>query len=214
MIQVYVDGDLLVDLDMGSGSPTITSGLGGYAEVTRPNDISITEWVSPTPIKQDIPIMFDGFAERQSVQEDVDKVFSLARNPGGTPSPFTLYGPIQYSGMEYVIESITDNGSERQEGTGILIRQELVLHIMEHVASDSIGIFGSPGGGGGGAGGKGANDPKKYTVKDSDTLKKIAVKVYKKTSAWKAIGQLNNIRDPNKKLKKGTKLNMPKKSDV
>lgn len=55
---------------------------------------------------------------------------------------------------------------------------------------------------------KGSGKPRRYKVKNGDTLTKIAVKFYRDASMWRKIANANKIRNP-RKLKVGKVLRLP-----
>lgn len=59
------------------------------------------------------------------------------------------------------------------------------------------------------AGGIRSQAPFIYIVKKGETLVKISSKIYGTPKRWRRIGDANNIRDPNKKLKVGRHLRIP-----
>lgn len=211
--------DLIVD--PGPGAPTPTAGYGGWEEVKRPSDVALTDWSGNTPFKQDILVMLDGWSDGQSVEPQLDLLEQLgrAKKEDDEPPVFRVFGPLHNSGMHYVLEGI-DFGAALRDSKGTLVRQELTLHLMEYVRPDRIRLRKKKKGSGknkdgkdynttsGGSGGIGPG-PSVYTTKAGDTLRSIAAKFYGKASLWMELGELNQVRDPNKVLPVGTKVKLP-----
>lgn len=213
-----------ITVQIGDGPATLTGGLGGWKTVERLDDIDFSSWEGQGPLMQDVPILLDGWDRNpQSVERELNTIFKLGRDfsgPRSAPPVFTLYGPVYYPGKNWVlgdggIDLDTDGTIRLDDGT--LVRQSLVLHLIEYVNPTQIRPNKQhkigpgevvPGGGAsllfpaevvGGT----------YTTKAGDTLQKIAAKLYHEWEAWKAIGAKNGLNDPNAKLPVGTKLILP-----
>lgn len=207
--------------DPGPGAPTPTSGYGGWEEVRRPSDVAMTDWVGGSPFKQDILVMLDGWSTNESVEKELELLEQLGRSKDEDESPpvFRVFGPLHNSGMHYVCEGI-DFGASLRNSQGVLVRQELTIHLMEYVRPDRVRLRKKKKGGGtsgndgkdfnteSNAGGVGPG-PSVYTTKAGDTLRKIAAKFYGKADLWRELAELNKIRDPNKVLPVGTKIKLP-----
>lgn len=192
-----------IKADLGAGPAQITDGYGGWEEIDRPSDLSITHWSGQTPRRMTIPIFLDGYRENDSVQKELDKLLTLGRSRDGDEEPpvFRVSGPIPFSGERWVMESSPEMGESFRAKDGRLLRQALTLSLMEYVKGDRIKIKRRKG--------------KTYTTKKGDTLLKIARKLEPKDNNKesikyaKEIGKLNKIRDIRKKLKAGIKLRLP-----
>lgn len=201
-----------VSLTPGPLPPQPTAGYGGWVEYARPKAIPFTIWEGGTARKQDISVMIDGFATGESVEADVELVKRLGRPPNqkdDTPPPvFRVFGPIHESGSRFVLEAL-EFGAVIRDDDGTILRQELTLKLIEYVDPDEIRLrrkkaqkkiaFGDP---------IIEHHSQIYEAKKGDTLKKIAAKFYGDASRWKTLSELNNIRDPNKKLTPGQKIKL------
>jgi hypothetical protein len=218
-----------ITVQMGDGPATITGGLGGWKTVERLDDIAFSSWEGQEPLTQDVPILLDGAGRNaQSVERELNTIFKLGRDfsgPRSAPPVFTLYGPIYYPGKNWVlgdggIELGTDDTWREDDGT--LIRQSLVLHMIEYVNPNQIKRNkhhdvkpaeevapehqrGEPAKTGGTA-----FPGKSYTVQaGGQSLVEIAAFLYGNWEAWKALGAKNGLKEANAKLKSGTILLLP-----
>lgn len=209
-------------LTPGAAAPNPTGGYGGWVEVSRPAAIPFTVWEGGTSRKQDISVMLDGYASGTSVEGDLELVKRLGRPPkkdDETPPPvFRVFGPIHESGSYYVLEAL-EFGTVIRASDGTVLRQEMILKLMEYADPDEIRLrkrtkttkpkqgrdYNAVSSGSGGVG----PGPSVYEAKAGDTLKKIAAKFYGKVGLWRELGELNGIRDPDKKLTPGQKIKLP-----
>lgn len=188
---------------LGDGSVKPSTGIGGWSTLERKRRVSMSNFAGSDPIKLDIPLLLDGYADGQSVQAQLDALVSLGRNVASydeEPPSFRIYGSIQFQGTLFVMENLEFGDDLREDG--ILYRQALIAHVAEYVSGDILAFQAARA-----AGGK-KKHRGRYTVKKGDTLYSIAVKIYHDKSRWKDIAQVNGIRDP-KKLKVGRSLNLP-----
>lgn len=196
------DGSFLVAL--GDGPAEITDGYGGWEEVERPNDVSLTEWVGQAPLRMTLPVLLDGFANRESVQRDLNRVLKLGRTKDGdeAPEPFKLTGPVPFSGEKWVMESTPDFGETIRSRNGKLLRQALTLNLMQYVKPDRAKIK------------KRKRAADTYTTKAGDTILKIVAKFHPAASRDKLrdfahdVAKANGIRDIRKRLEPGTKIKL------
>lgn len=198
-IRIEADG-FKMRLDIGDGPAKLKDGFGGYTAVDRPDDVALTEWTGQGPIRIDVPVRLDRYAEGQSVEADFYRVLSLGRrrrNPSRRPRPFRVTGPIPFSGERFVLESTPETSDEIRGPQGELQRIHMVLPLMEYVRSDQVEISRK---------GVGKN---RYKVRKGDTLRSIAKKVYDDVAWARLIGRENGIRDVRRELKPGRILRLP-----
>lgn len=84
-----------------------------------------------------------------------------------------------------------------RDDRGRLLRLPAVLHLMEYVKPDQIRLSRSK---------KGKFT---YITKKGDTVRSIALRIFRDAGLIPDIKRLNNIRDPRKELKPGTMLVLP-----
>jgi hypothetical protein len=198
---------------MGDGPAQPTDGYGGWVEVTRPNGVSITEWQGQAPFREDLPLCLDGFATNDSVQLKLNSILGLGRQDGGETEPphFIVRGPIHYSGKTVVMEKTPDFGNAIRNHDGELVRQELVLHLMEYVPPDRVRFkkVKKGSGSGGNSPGGGSGGSHHHRTKPGENANKVSVAEFGDTSQAAAIGKLNGIRDPRAPIPAGTVLRLP-----
>jgi phage tail protein X len=218
---VASDPKIEIEVPVGNLGAQLVAGLGGFEEVERQDDVSATDWVGQAALRQDISVLLDGYAKGDSVERELNTILKLGRDPNGerVPPVFRVWGPVYYEGKAWVLppDGIDLTGGEietiRRSGNGELLRQEVILHLLEFNPPDTIRIRGrhKPGGERGEPGRTGgtAFPGHSYTTKDGDTLHSIAARLYGDASEWKELGQKNGISDPNRKLPAGKVLKLP-----
>ncbi|HTU14196.1 MAG TPA: LysM peptidoglycan-binding domain-containing protein [Solirubrobacterales bacterium] len=206
-----------VTVRLDEGSPTLTLNDTGWEAVGRPQKPSLVRWTGIAPITQDVPIIIDGFQVadprkpldgpvNKSVVKRVRALWDIAGfswsayDDGSPPAIVTIEGPggIHFPKQRWVISGISE-GETIRSNDGTLVRYHAVISLIRWRNADQIKVKRRP-------------DPVKYTVKKGDTLNKIAVKVYKNRKYWKQIGNAQKppIKDPDKELKVGRVLRLPK----
>lgn len=179
-----------------SGVATLTGGLGGWTTVDRADDLSLTDWNGQEPLTQDVPLLLDGWDRTpRSVERQLNTIFKLGRDfnhkDRERPPVFKVEGPVFYSGKYWVlpsggIELGTDDTIRLEDGT--LVRQSLVLHLLEHVRADvlrehrkSKGIAKRPG----------DAIPLTYDTRQGDTLMSVATDQFGDWTRWAEIAKKN-----------------------
>jgi LysM domain len=178
----------------------------GYAAVAAPRARGYTRWNGDLPLTATLPLILDGWAASVGVERDRDRLIKLAhaKDDDERPEDFVMRGPVPLAGERVVCTGLAWGVSLRGHN-GQLQRQALTFSIMQFMPPDRLKVKKR---------GRG-NQPSRYTVKEGDTLKRIAAKLKPKASGAEIsdyaqkIGKLNDIRDVNKKLKKGTELRLP-----
>lgn len=206
--------DLDLEVPLGEGPPVVAGGVGGWEEIQRPDDVSLTDWAGVEPLKLAVPVMLDGWRDSSSVQPVLDQLFRLAGRASGTQvrqgDRLRVTGPVPFSGQVVWVINAIEQGDDVIWDGEILVRQSLTLQFLEYVEPDTI-VF-NPG-----MNQKGSDLYKKverYRAKKGDNLISIAVKFFKDKSMWKAIAKLNeknkNVpRDPRKPIPQGTWVLLP-----
>lgn len=196
--------DRVLSVQLDEGSPILTSTETGWEVISRPQKSGLVRWTGIGPITQDVPILIDGYVNRQPVTESVQALRTMAgigwgRYKGNPPKPVKLVGGIHRRDLTWVISGITEGESIRSNG-GQLLRYHAVISLTEYEKPDQIRLSPAP-------------EPKIYIVKKGDTLKTIAAHWYGDKKWWKLIGnaQKRPIKDPDKKLTVGRELRMPRK---
>lgn len=184
-----------ITVDMGDGPATPTGGFAGWEEVARVQRRAMTAFEGLPAKTQDVPILIDGYREDRSVERQVEAVLSL-----GGAVVFTAVGPIFGSGGRFVFGDEPEFTEQIRASDETLLRARIVLKLMGYVPAAAAGEKPRP------HIALGEAVPLEYTVRQGDTLVKIAYAQYHDRSRWKEIGEKNGIQDPHKKLKPGTVL--------
>lgn len=200
----------------------VTGGYGGWTVTSRQRRTGLTMWTGKDPIRMSIPILFDGYADRQGQEVNISRVSRMALPPSGGEEPPVVKisgkgvpkpGPTKWviENLQWGTNIIWDND---KNGSLVRLRQDCVVNLIQYVASDRAAFSRlSPGKASGSRskpGSKGFQKP--YKVKAGDTLQKIANKVYKDPQPGdsKLIAKANKIHDP-RSIKKDQTLKIPKK---
>lgn len=216
--QVRPKGQRLV-AQLGDGF-VVPEADSGWQVVARPKRKAFTTWDGHAPVTMTIPILFDGFRENRSVEQDINTLYGMMRKINqrvDEPPVVRLSGPIPYSRFQWVITSISPGEEIRRKKDGRRVRSFMEVTVLEYVPADvATTAKASPA--------KAARDRKNrkgdkgdegrspsgrtYRVKSGDTLAKIAVRFLGSAGEWRKIAKMNNIRDP-KRLKVGQVLRIP-----
>lgn len=205
---------------MGDTSPQLSGGTGGWAEVDRPKRTSLVEWQGRSPFRLVIPVLFDAYASNGAmeagdrIENRIAALEALAtplvqtdKDPLGPPPVLRVAGAVPHNDLQWVVESIEWGASEWVVGAGPVeerVRQAATVSLIEYVPGPTFGIRAAlPG------------RPVLYTTKKGDTLKLIAARRLHAWRRYKEIQKLNpklpHVRDPNFKIKPGTRIKVPAK---
>lgn len=197
--------DIKVTALLGKEAPTVTEGYGGWEVVPRPKSPPVTLWKGGNAFRMRLPLLLDGWIAGKSVEQQRENLEQLGREAHGGNAPPVVNvhipgGVPRSSRVDWVIEDIDWQEELRRDSDGLRVRIWAMVTLLEYIDPDNITIL------------KRSRNTKKYTIyvtKTGDTLKKIATKKLKKASRWREIAKLNHLRDPNKVIKKGTKIKIP-----
>jgi len=184
----------------GDMAAKIVGGEGGWTLVDRPRRTSLTQWTGRQPYQMDVPVLFDGWRESESVEQDIRRLQIMSVGSDFNPPPTVkIDGALPVGGATWVITSI-DWGDEvfwaqTPRGQYFRLRQDATVHLTEFVAEQRLKIVITN------------SLPNTYTTqRKGETLKDIAKAMYGNGSRWKDIQKANpKIRDPN---------NIPAKTDI
>lgn len=201
---------------MGDVAPRITSGYGGWQEVTRPRKKALTEWQGRSPKRMILNIIVDNFQDGVSVEPFVRNLEQMAEpyRPTGQPPVIRVDGAVPKRDTEWVIEELAWGTAEYHQVQGYRIRQAAEIKLIEYVEDELVKVV-SPA--------RAARERQqrarttkprrpaptaRYTVKRGDTLSRIAARELNDARRWREIAKLNNLRDPDN-LRVGMQLRMP-----
>jgi len=207
----------------------ITQGYGGWTEQDRARRRSLTYYSGPKPFRMDLPIVFDGFSTDTSVEGSVKTIETMAMPSSFNAPPPTVKvtGHVPGITLTWVIDDITWGETIRKIG-GTLVRQHLVIHLLQYVTSDIAKVsatkkvqtkskhksknthewvrigYGY------------AVDPSTvsgynttYVTREGDTLTTIAAQQLGDYDYWHDICDINGFRDPFYKYPGGVKMKIP-----
>lgn len=210
---------------LGDGSPTITSGGGGWEVTKRPRRQSLVEWNGSDPMKIDIPILFDDFRSNQSVEGDIislEYMWGIGEDGGEPPLlAFNSGGVIPHDQHDapthdWVVDDVSWGDADRNE-YGNRVRQAATVTVMlfveDNVLSDQSAAqrraaTQAAKRQAGKTGKKRSAKHKTHTVRSGETLSSIAKEEYGDASRWHDIATKNGIRDP-KSIKRNQVLKLP-----
>lgn len=218
---------------LGQERPDVSSGYGGWEEIERPGRTTAIHWKGLPARRLALPLLFDNFAEGESIETDIRALERLASpRDGGEPPSVKVSGkggvvPPFYEGKSWVVDALSW-GDALMNLHGNRIRQAVTVTLLEAVAAEVI----SPAKKrkskharkSGGNRKRGAKD-KRYVAKagkwrlgpaavaiathfDGEDLMAIAARELGDPGRWREIADLNGIRDP-RAVKLGQVLRMP-----
>ena len=198
---------------LGTDPVKLTGGGGGWENVTRPHQTSMTLWQGSEPWGLQLPLMLDDYAERGGVERAMRVLGRLVKGDDDSEPGVVEIGGIPLPVDEWVIESI-DYGDPIRGVTDMrLLRQPCTLMLREYVPPEYVRLrrrsLLKP-----------RRKTKVVTVKKGDTPAKIARRFKCK---WTALRELNpkivrkahqkaRPRDEKKaKFRVGVKIRVPVK---
>lgn len=207
---VATDPQIDITLSAGASPARLTGGLGGWQEIERQDDLSVSDWSGQPLLRQDIAVLLDeyptGSAERQ-----MNTLLKLGRDPNGEeriPPVFRVWGALYFPGKAWVLP---DDGLEmledtfetiRRRGDGDLQRQEVAIRLMEYRRPDTVRVRGRF------KMGISRHRALTYTTSKGDTLIEIATHALGDWKLWKELSTKNDIADPNRPLPAGRVLRL------
>lgn len=220
--------DFNLRVKLGDGASKISDETSGWTTIDRPGNVAMTEWVGGQPRKTTLPLFLDGVDEGKSVAHDLNQLHKLVRTPDGDnrPPTFQVLGPIPFSGRRFVVESIEYGDDVIRGDAGgpdaqKLLRQDLVLNLMQYVPGDDLTFHkrkkkhhhgdgnghGNGDGHGHGDGGGGG----RHSARAGDTAQRVANRYADtdRTEYAKAIAELNDLRGIRTLIPPGTSLLLP-----
>lgn len=188
----------------GTVAPSPTGGFGGWTQVARPRRKALTQWDGIPPREVAFSIILDGVVGDRSVEADCLTLERMAQPAADrTPPPIVrAAGGLPHTELDWVISDLQWDPAPIYSTSLHRIRQEVTVHLLEHVAADTVATPAAA------AAAKAGGGTTLYTVKAGDTLSSIAAKKLGDHKRWTEIAALNGIRDP-KAIRPGQKLRIP-----
>jgi LysM repeat protein len=213
------DRSLAVLTELGDDAPRVTQGYGGWEEVDRRGRTSLTHWTGFKPMGIELDLTFDDLDAGKSVETAVDILEALAgrgrRRPAGGPPPLIVdtasvmaHDVRTDPDTRWVITDLEfDDDETIVNHAGNRVRVDVTVHLLQHVSDKRLQDRA--------AAARQRNKSRKknsatrrYTVKQGDTLQKIARAKLGDAGRWTQIAKLNGLRDP-RAVKPGQVIRLP-----
>jgi hypothetical protein len=130
---------------LGAERPDVSSGYGGWEEVTRPKRTTVTTWAGQPARRLSLSVLFDNFVAGRSVEVDLRVLERLALpRPGGQPptvkvsAPGGIVPPF-YEGMTWVVDALSW-GDALMNAAGNRVRQAAVVTLLQYISDDLLAI--------------------------------------------------------------------------
>jgi hypothetical protein len=178
----------------------LPSTFGGYGSTQRTGRRARTTYQGVDVVGMTVPVLFDGWATRTSVNADVRKLGFMAQPSGPgeltPPQPVYVVGSVlPMTERWWVIQSLEwgDNMRRSPADDSRMLRQDAVVTLIQP-PEDGVII----------------TNGKRYTVRPGDTLHSIASRQLGKASRWRDItdSKGRKIRDA-KSIKPGQIVRLP-----
>jgi hypothetical protein len=215
------DPEIRVRCRLGKDFPKPTSGYGGWETVDRPHLRKITDWApnGTEPVRIEVSFLMGDYKDPHNSIEgefrDLERMAGLDKS--GVEPPLVVWegnAPHDYrenKTQPWYIESLTwDNIAKNTLGNVFCC--EGVLTFCSFVEEEMTRLTPS------GRNRRAKKKPlaghdrtsghKPYTVREGDTLSKIASRRLGRADRWKEIAKLNKLRDP-RNIHVGQRLKMP-----
>jgi LysM domain len=181
-VQIYcADPPRSIVTFLGPDPIKLSGGGGGWEVVGRPHQIGMTLWQGGDPYTVQLPLMFDDFPERGSVERAVRVLNRLARGDDDSEPGIVEIGGVPLPADEWVIDSLDWGDPIRAPSDLRLLRQPVTVTLREYVPPEYLQLRRR-------ALAKPKRRTRVVTVKKGDTPAKIARRVHCK---WTALRELN-----------------------
>lgn len=193
---------LTVNALMGEAAPTLSGGDSGWTEVERPGRLSLTSWKGRAPHRLAVDLMFDGWADGVSVEDEcADLERMAAKVPGEPGSPLLkIGGAIPHPEYVWVLDGLAW-GAALRGPYGQRRRQAVTATFLQYVDDDLTLDAGERA--------QGLHLPasaRPIVVHKGENLREVAKRV---GIPVKRLARANDVRDPRKNLKAGRHLRRP-----
>lgn len=200
----------------GLTPPIVKSGYSRWALIERRRRISLTEWSGADPIVLAVPILFDGFADGDSVEPACSQLERLAHPTDGSEPPLVrVIGAVPHKEKTWHVSALEwDPEPIYSRRGGYRTRQAVVVELLQAVSDDRLEQTPAAERARQAAASKAAKSGSStaggrvYIVRSGDTLSGIAAKELGDYRRSREIADLNEIRDPNT-IRVGQRLRLP-----
>jgi hypothetical protein len=191
---------------LGDTSPVLSDGVVTWDTVARPKRTAITRYTGRNPYKQDIPIMFDGYADGKSQEGNISKLERMAT----LPNVVNISGHALKTDLDWVFDGAIDWDNQQTiwERIGkdvVRVRQAATVHLLEFIPDTVVETPAAPR--------VQKNRPaKKIPASKGLTIKQVAQIEYSDPSKWVLIRNANIIllgKGPRSLIPSGVTLEIP-----
>lgn len=200
---------------MGDIPPVLSGGYGGWNEAARPRKAAMTAWDGSSPFRLAVTLRIGEHRRLRSVEADCRRLDRLATKQGRSEPPLVaIHGPglplTAKAITDWVIEAL-DWGDATYNANGARTMADVAVTLMQHVwpgdievlpASRRVDCA------------KARSRVKLVTVRQGDTIQRIAARHLGSAACWKRIERRNRagryvpVRDP-RSVKAGDRLRLP-----
>lgn len=221
----YPGAELVLPLGSEIPAPVAGTGIAKYNTINRKRRRNALEYDSEDPIQITFSVLLDGWEDEVSMIEPYNRIWGWAARSAlpTMPTVIRTEGPVPFSYIRWVITNIEQLEVRQRESDWALIYADLKLTLQEWNDIDLI-VNPPPAASPAAEAAKqwwetydwaNETNPKlrialgmdplpppspqrTYTVKQGDTLSRIAQRELGNASRWPEISNINGIRDPNR----------------
>lgn len=119
------------------GDPSLSGGVGGWSEISRPRRTNAAEWTSTPARSQVLPLLLDGMEYSKGVDVSVEpQIASLiawgTKQPAtGQPVVLGVSGPVHATDGRWVLNDLDWGTLVRDSATGNRIQQKVTVTLLE-----------------------------------------------------------------------------------
>lgn len=157
---------LVVTCILGEDNAPLAGGVGGFDDVERPGRRNTIEFGSTPALTMSVPILFDGLAQRLSVEPSIAVLRALGAPPRGSPRGtrppvVKVAGMVPHGNRRWVITDISEDDAIWSSGKRV--RYFATVALTQWLPPDLVVVRS-----------KKKQRTKQYTVRKGDTLASIA----------------------------------------
>jgi hypothetical protein len=193
---------------LGPNQPTLSDGVGGWSEVTRPRKPGAVEWLGTAPLKGTLELLLDAYATGGTIINALNSARIMAPlDPSREPPVVYVSGVYLIPPtIPFVVQTL-DLSDWQIRKDGLPARVTATFGLLEHRVGDVV-TRSSPAKRSSSRNSTSAGKARTYTMRQGDTLGSVAAKMLGSASKWTVLRDLNKLRDPNH-VKVGYVLRLP-----
>jgi LysM repeat protein len=162
---------------LGPNGASLSDGVGGWSEVTRPRKPGAVEWLGTAPVKATVELMLDAWKTGGTIVTALNSARVMAPlDPSTEPPVVYVYGVVGIpSTLPFVVQSL-DLSDWQLRKDGQPARATATFNLLEHRVGDVV-TRSSPAKRSSSRNAKFPAKPRTYTVRKGDTLGGIAARL-------------------------------------